>query len=113
MDGVLSRIEDARWHSTPIDRAGSCCDRACAASVAVRPGGQRVVVASHRDAVGLGERNSEVVGEVGTDRKSTRLNSSHVEISYAVFCLKKKKPLLQAPHDVRCLWRALAGQLCL
>src|SRR5690349_24152369 len=30
-----------------------------------------------------------VVG--GGDRKSTRLNSSHVEISYAVFCLKKKK----------------------
>src|SRR5690349_24016896 len=29
--------------------------------------------------------------EGGTDRKSTRLNSSHVEISYAVFCLKKKK----------------------
>src|SRR5690349_23410899 len=29
-------------------------------------------------------------GHVG-DRKSTRLNSSHVEISYAVFCLKKKK----------------------
>src|SRR6266576_3339805 len=28
---------------------------------------------------------------IGSDRKSTRLNSSHVEISYAVFCLKKKK----------------------
>src|SRR5436305_3391199 len=27
----------------------------------------------------------------GEDRKSTRLNSSHVRISYAVFCLKKKK----------------------
>src|SRR5690606_41908817 len=27
----------------------------------------------------------------GSDRKSTRLNSSHVKISYAVFCLKKKK----------------------
>src|SRR5438067_7960729 len=27
----------------------------------------------------------------GADRKSTRLNSSHVSISYAVFCLKKKK----------------------
>src|SRR5690349_22947231 len=27
------------------------------------------------------------------DRKSTRLNSSHVEISYAVFCLKKKKQI--------------------
>src|SRR5689334_24663648 len=28
---------------------------------------------------------------IGTDRKSTRLNSSHSSISYAVFCLKKKK----------------------
>src|SRR5438874_5998336 len=34
----------------------------------------------------------------GQDRKSTRLNSSHVEISYAVFCLKKKKqPALDRP----------------
>src|SRR3989442_1335916 len=30
-------------------------------------------------------------GERSRDRKSTRLNSSHVRISYAVFCLKKKK----------------------
>src|SRR5690606_40132181 len=29
--------------------------------------------------------------QTGEDRKSTRLNSSHVKISYAVFCLKKKK----------------------
>src|SRR5256885_3518471 len=29
--------------------------------------------------------------ELGQDRKSTRLNSSHLVISYAVFCLKKKK----------------------
>src|SRR5690554_6982991 len=29
----------------------------------------------------------------GLDRKSTRLNSSHVRISYAVFCLKKKKTI--------------------
>src|SRR5436309_11372535 len=40
------------------------------------------------------------------DRKSTRLNSSHVKISYAVFCLKKKKgkehhdPLQQQPFDL-------------
>src|SRR5690625_5547547 len=33
--------------------------------------------------------NGEVIGEL-LDRKSTRLNSSHVAISYAVFCLKKK-----------------------
>src|SRR5690349_23031297 len=32
------------------------------------------------------------------DRKSTRLNSSHVEISYAVFCLKKKTQLTEHPH---------------
>src|SRR5438132_9188531 len=37
-----------------------------------------------------------------TDRKSTRLNSSHTVISYAVFCLKKKKPnqpLYPSEHD--------------
>src|SRR5690349_23619677 len=33
---------------------------------------------------------SMATGETIADRKSTRLNSSHVEISYAVFCLKKK-----------------------
>src|SRR3712207_7338659 len=33
----------------------------------------------------------EAGGEQETDRKSTRLNSSHANISYAVFCLKKKK----------------------
>src|ERR1035438_10565322 len=31
-------------------------------------------------------------GDTTSDRKSTRLNSSHLGISYAVFCLKKKKP---------------------
>src|SRR3989442_6959604 len=36
------------------------------------------------------------VGLVREDRKSTRLNSSHVRISYAVFCLKKKKPAFPA-----------------
>ena len=30
-------------------------------------------------------------GLIARDRKSTRLNSSHITISYAVFCLKKKK----------------------
>src|SRR5256885_8612117 len=32
-------------------------------------------------------------GEINSDRKSTRLNSSHLVISYAVFCLKKKKKI--------------------
>src|SRR5438874_9852571 len=43
----------------------------------------------------LGRVSSNVPGKryrnITGDRKSTRLNSSHVEISYAVFCLKKKK----------------------
>src|SRR3712207_7064945 len=34
-----------------------------------------------------------VTGPYGEDRKSTRLNSSHANISYAVFCLKKKKQI--------------------
>src|SRR6267142_4582564 len=35
------------------------------------------------------------------DRKSTRLNSSHMSISYAVFCLKKKKKTTHAPPVIR------------
>src|SRR5690625_6705367 len=34
--------------------------------------------------------DTEIINIAKTDRKSTRLNSSHVAISYAVFCLKKK-----------------------
>src|SRR5699024_11445909 len=37
------------------------------------------------------DEDGDSLGEVTIDRKSTRLNSSHVSISYAVFCLKKKK----------------------
>src|SRR2546430_10967618 len=41
-----------------------------------------------------GEKEALVARETGEeDRKSTRLNSSHSQISYAVFCLKKKKHL--------------------
>src|SRR2546427_8569952 len=52
--------------------------------------------------LGVGSRGAVLQGEPGgavtyfrafssADRKSTRLNSSHSQISYAVFCLKKKK----------------------
>src|SRR2546430_12889620 len=42
-------------------------------------------------------------GAVDLDRKSTRLNSSHSQISYAVFCLKKKKnyPTRTSPPTLR------------
>src|SRR2546430_16281028 len=41
--------------------------------------------------VGHHARGSRCSSRNGGDRKSTRLNSSHSQISYAVFCLKKKK----------------------
>src|SRR5688572_32079965 len=40
---------------------------------------------------GVHDRAGAHLHAVGLDRKSTRLNSSHSQISYAVFCLKKKK----------------------
>src|SRR2546427_4728244 len=43
------------------------------------------------------------------DRKSTRLNSSHSQISYAVFCLKKKKK--SHKNTTRCADRALKARL--
>src|SRR5699024_11790807 len=39
----------------------------------------------------ISKRTNLIVFVLWLDRKSTRLNSSHVSISYAVFCLKKKK----------------------
>src|SRR3989442_9802589 len=44
--------------------------------------------------VGLSLIAGNALDETQADRKSTRLNSSHVRISYAVFCLKKKKQRL-------------------
>src|SRR2546430_9018877 len=50
---------------------------------------------------GLGREAFEEFVEAhvpGADRKSTRLNSSHSQISYAVFCLKKKKSIADIYH---------------
>src|SRR3712207_6947661 len=78
--------------------------------VAVQVGGQRlaVCVAPPRDLQGgggvvgpplrervAGQRCCPVEPLRRVDRKSTRLNSSHANISYAVFCLKKKNISLQ------------------
>src|SRR3712207_8660752 len=80
-----------------------------------RDDGQRILVGlEHRDEAparhaerdgGDDERQAEAVGLeearelryrllLALDRKSTRLNSSHANISYAVFCLKKKKKII-------------------
>src|SRR5438132_7906015 len=84
-----------------------------------------------RSAPGIGDdiaverhlRDVEIAGEVdgqgrsrrrGGDRKSTRLNSSHTVISYAVFCLKKKKDNTSVPasdhaHKHACRGRRLTA----
>src|SRR2546422_2574795 len=77
-----------------------------------RPGGERKLDAEdgatprlvgdlELRVVGLRNRGADREAEPGTallDRKSTRLNSSHGYISYAVFCLKKKKRNDGSPH---------------
>src|SRR5260221_9392468 len=45
----------------------------------------------------------QLARQIRRDRKSTRLNSSHTVISYAVFCLKKKKTTLRS-HRLRPPW---------
>src|SRR3712207_8853556 len=45
-----------------------------------------------------GDRNAERHPQQAQDRKSTRLNSSHANISYAVFCLKKKPSTIILPN---------------
>src|SRR3712207_7676992 len=47
------------------------------------------------------ELQPRVRRDVPGDRKSTRLNSSHANISYAVFCLKKKSCTSVSPHSLQ------------
>src|SRR5690606_40187774 len=49
-----------------------------------------VTTCSSSTMTSVGSQPWSAAGSAGRDRKSTRLNSSHVKISYAVFCLKKK-----------------------
>src|SRR4051812_49570601 len=53
--------------------------------------GLAVRARNHHDAFGQPGHRPREVARAMADRKSTRLNSSHMSISYAVFCLKKKK----------------------
>src|SRR2546430_8450229 len=92
--GLLERSE----FSMAIIRAGTCAE--IAANIVVRAEliQRRQLEAAFVDTLlywanGLQGKFSRLILPIlaGTDRKSTRLNSSHSQISYAVFCLKKKK----------------------
>src|SRR2546430_4147378 len=61
------------------------------------------------DDTGIPARPGEQGFRCRRDRKSTRLNSSHSQISYAVFCLKKKN---SRPGGAARRSRPLAGHLC-
>src|SRR5690348_18139498 len=74
---LLAGVEPARHH-----HHGRLCDAGRLAQDAVKR------LALERDCDALAGRREVWRGQ---DRKSTRLNSSHPSISYAVFCLKKKK----------------------
>src|SRR5690606_40704603 len=58
---------------------------------APRPGGRAGAAAGESGGLAVTQQEGKKRRGSGRDRKSTRLNSSHVKISYAVFCLKKKK----------------------
>src|SRR5437667_1638298 len=71
--------------------------------------------ASPRQATGKGAaRQARFRGRV-PDRKSTRLNSSHITISYAVFCLKKKKSENEGdgPVELPSWERSIVEQRCM
>src|SRR5207248_9285503 len=79
---ILTEVVTRSLASDPADRFAD------AEAFAVALGG---AAASAWGPVWMGESGITVVASGPVDRKSTRLNSSHRTISYAVFCLKKKK----------------------
>src|SRR2546422_1743255 len=82
-------FRSTRQHRAPRPR-GALSFSACTASSSVRRDGE----ARHAPP----EPGGLIAEAVARDRKSTRLNSSHGYISYAVFCLKKKKTHTTRPH---------------
>src|SRR5258708_30368756 len=100
MSTPLSRSSRTRWvpfGPDPHVTVGSRIrDSACQVG-GYGPRVARVQRADHLISQGMGallDRVNQFFARVqGTDRKSTRLNSSHQIISYAVFCLKKKNPI--------------------
>src|SRR3712207_7537757 len=70
----------------------------CSTSLVIREAEMKTTLRHHFTPIGMNIIEKQNL----TDRKSTRLNSSHANISYAVFCLKKKEHhLVHAPsgHD--------------
>src|SRR5699024_11345355 len=63
---------------------------------------QAILINGHEEMEKSNNKTVKAVQEI--DRKSTRLNSSHVSISYAVFCLKKKNIIIDEDYCVSCFF---------
>src|SRR5690348_17855728 len=83
---TLFRSALVDWLGAALAARGFEPELSPGARLALRRGEERVEPAEVVDGVVKG-----TLGDAELDRKSTRLNSSHPSISYAVFCLKKKK----------------------
>src|SRR5438132_8218841 len=82
------------YHGDLVAQLGGKANRCLHARVCSEPDDDELV-----DAM-LFELQIQIgVGKAAGDRKSTRLNSSHTEISYAVFCLKKNRHPHQLLHQ--------------
>src|SRR2546427_7294493 len=94
----LRIVAESRWLRDHGWGALIACQPESRLFAEARTAGVDAVALPMRNAVDLGAllalrrlMKALAVDLVHTDRKSTRLNSSHSQISYAVFCLKKKK----------------------
>src|SRR5256885_9043634 len=85
--GWFCRASAYRRPSTPA----VCSASASAPANGPRPTARAVMVAQTSSGTERSTLSTRLQGARQRDRKSTRLNSSHLVISYAVFCLKKKK----------------------
>src|SRR5690625_2471213 len=99
MDFMQQTIEEFRAHHGVVREPANFANRLVLVHVPKKDGTVRVVplAALPRDgawyvsgSAGGAPKHPDWVFSLRRDRKSTRLNSSHVAISYAVFCLKKK-----------------------
>src|SRR5690606_40143657 len=85
------------WHEARVPTIATSVPRRAFAWVTKKLMGEVTIPVITSNRINTPEVAEAVLAEgCAEDRKSTRLNSSHVKISYAVFCLKKKK------QDLRC-----------
>src|SRR5215467_15614564 len=89
-DRVAVRLDDVRLTYADLDRASGRLAGWLRDS-GIRPGDRVGIMLPNVPEFAVAYYGALRAGAAVVDRKSTRLNSSHLVISYAVFCLKKKK----------------------